>query len=219
VEGFIVMLSPTKTALRALPAVFAALLLAGCAAGTGPREITGLPPDPPATSDANYVIGPGDALGIFVFRSPELSVDLPVRPDGRISMPLIPDIQAAGRTPTQLARDIETRLRDFVREPNVTVMVRSFVGPTSRMVRVIGEAAEPIAIPFREGMTLLDVLIQSRGLTRFAAGNRAEVIRREPGQPPQAIPVRLNDLVRGGDITQDIPMRPGDTLVIPQSWF
>jgi polysaccharide export outer membrane protein len=132
---------------------------------------------------------------------------------------LVPDIQAAGRTPTELGADIQRRLSQFVRDPTVTVIVRSFVGPPARQIRVIGEAANPIAIPYREGLSLLDVLIAAQGLTRFAAGNRAEIIRREPGKTPEVIPVRLNDLLRGGDISQDMPMRPGDTLVIPQSWF
>jgi polysaccharide export outer membrane protein len=173
----------------------------------------------PEPAAPNYIIGPGDSLGIFVYRQPELSSDVPVRPDGRISLPLVPDIQAAGRTPTELAGAIQQQLREYVRDPTVTVIVRSFVGPPARQIRVIGEAANPIAIPYREGMTLLDVLIASQGLTRFAAGNRAEVIRREPGQAPQVIRVRLNDLLREGDISQDMAMRPGDTLVIPQSWF
>ncbi|WP_426955484.1 XrtA/PEP-CTERM system exopolysaccharide export protein [Muricoccus radiodurans] len=174
--------------------------------------------DGPAST--GYVIGPGDTLGVFVYRSPELSVELPVRPDGRISIPLVPDIEAAGRTPTQLADVIQERLRQYVREPNVTVMVKSFVGPSSRMVRVIGEAAQPLALPYRDGMTLLDVLIGARGLTRYAAGNRAEIVRRDAdGAPPRIIPVRLSALLRDGDVRQDIPMRPGDTLVIPQSWF
>lgn len=193
-----------------------AAALGACAAPPPPLSPADLAPPPAA---APYVIGPGDQLGVVVFRSPELSSDVPVRPDGRISLPLIPDIQAAGRTPTDLASDIERRMREFVREPNVSVIVRGFVGPSDRLVRVIGEAAEPIAIPYRDGMTLLDVLIASRGLTRFAAGNRAEVIRREPNGASRTIPVRLNALLRDGDVRQDIPMRPGDTLVIPQSWF
>ncbi|MFT8245507.1 XrtA/PEP-CTERM system exopolysaccharide export protein [Roseomonas sp. BN140053] len=192
--------------------------LTACTA-SAPRPSTPLAQEA-AAQDTHYVIGPGDALGIFVYRAPELSVDLPVRPDGRVSMPLVADIQAAGRTPTQLAEDIAERLREYVRDPNVTVMVRSFVGPPARLIRVIGEAAEPLALPYREGMTLLDVLISARGLTRYAAGNRAEVIRRNfDGSPPQVIPVRLSALLRDGDVSQDLPMRPGDTLVIPQSWF
>jgi polysaccharide export outer membrane protein len=190
--------------------------LSGCAAPTPPmsREAE------PSVVAPDYIIGPGDSLGIFVYRYPELSMDLPVRPDGRLSMPLIPDIVAAGRTPTQLASDIEVRLREYVREPNVSVMVRSFVGPASRQIRVIGEAAQPKAIPYREGMTVLDVLIEAGGLTRFAAGNRAEIVRRDPaGGASQSFRVRLADLLRGGDIAQDVPMRPGDTLIIPQGWF
>jgi len=202
-----------------LALLLAATFMTACGGG-GPRSAAP-PARDAATGDVSYVIGPGDALGIFVYRAPELSVDLPVRPDGRISMPLVPDIQAAGRTPTQLADDIRGRLREYVREPNVTVMVRSFVGPPSRLIRVIGEAAEPLSLPYRDGMTLLDVLISARGLTRYAAGNRAEIIRRGPDEaaPQQVIPVRLSALLRDGDVSQDLPMRPGDTLVIPQSWF
>jgi polysaccharide export outer membrane protein len=206
-----------------LPSAFTLLALVAAlgACAEAPRATPATTTFAQATEAAapTYVIGPGDGLGIFVYRQPDLSADVPVRPDGRISLPLVPDIVAAGRTPTELASDIERRLTEYVRDPTVTVMVRSFVGPPARQIRVIGEAANPLAIPYREGMTLLDVLISAQGLTRFAAGNRAEVIRREPGQPPQVIRVRLNDLLRNGDISQDMPMRPGDTLVIPQSWF
>jgi polysaccharide export outer membrane protein len=167
------------------------------------------------------VIGPGDTLDVYVHQSPDLTLSgLPVRPDGRISIPLVPDVEAAGRSPTALARDLQERLRRYVIDPNVTIIVRSFVGASGQQVRVIGEATQPRAIPYREGMTLLDVMIDARGLTRYAAGNRAEVIRRDsPDAPPQVIRVRLADLLRGGDMTQDIRMRPGDTLLIPQGWF
>jgi polysaccharide export outer membrane protein len=169
---------------------------------------------------ADYIIGPGDALSVFVYRAPELSMELPVRPDGRLSLPLVPDIEAAGKTPTRLAKDIEERLKEYVRDPAVTVMVRSFVGPANRQVRVIGEAAQPKAIPYREGMTVLDVLIEAGGLTRYAAGNRAEITRRDQASgAPRSFRVRLSDLLRGGDISQDVPMQPGDTLIIPQGWF
>jgi polysaccharide export outer membrane protein len=166
----------------------------------------------------DYVIGPGDSLSIFVFRAPELSIEVPVRPDGRISMPLVADIEASGRTPIQLSRDIENRLKEYVREPAVTVIVRSFIGPASRQVRIVGEAAQPRAIAFREGMTVLDALIEAGGLTRYASGNSARLIRRET-DPQQVIPLRLNDLLRAGDTSQDLALRPGDTLVIPQGWF
>lgn len=171
----------------------------------------------PSASD--YLIGPGDSLGIFVYRAPELSVDVPVRPDGRISLPLVPEVEASGRTPVQLARAIEERLRQYVREPNVTVFVKSFVGPTSTQVRVVGEAAQPRSIQYREGLTVLDVVIQTGGLTRYAAGNRAQIVRRAADGRPQTLRVRLSDLLRDGDISQDVAMQPGDTLVIPQGWF
>lgn len=169
----------------------------------------------------DYLLGPGDKLNVFVYRAPELSANgLPIRPDGRVSLPLVPDIEAAGITPSQLARQIEERLKKYVLEPNVTVMVQSFEGAPDRQIRVIGEAAQPMGMPYREGQTVLDVMISARGLTRYAAGNRAEIIRRgAPGQPAQTIPVRLSDLLRDGDMSQDIAMQPGDTLVIPQGWF
>jgi polysaccharide export outer membrane protein len=207
--------------INRLPTAFIALAAAailGACAGPSGTPLAALPATPPESA-TTYIIGPGDALGIFVYQHQDLTSEVPVRPDGRISLPLVPDLQAAGRTPTELGSDIQRRLSEFVRDPTVTVIVRSFVGPPARQIRVIGEAANPIAIPYREGMTLLDVLIASQGLTRFAAGNRAELIRREPGKTPEVIPVRLNDLLRNGDISQDMAMRPGDTLVIPQSWF
>lgn len=199
------------------PLALAAFLCAGC---SGSRTLVA--PAGPTGPAPDYVIGPGDSLSVVVYRAPELgSGGLPVRPDGRISLPLVPDIEAAGRTPTQLAQAIEERLRKYVREPNVSVLVSGFVGPSSQRVRVIGEATQPLAIPYREGMTVLDVMIEARGLTRFAAGNSAEIIRRSgPSEAPRSvIRVRLSDLLLDGDISQDVPMRPGDTLVIPQSWF
>lgn len=197
-----------------------ALLLSLLASACAPGRTTA--PDAPAAAAAgsNYVIGPGDSLQIFVYRAPELSVEVPVRPDGRISIPLVSDIDAVGRTPVELGRQVEQRLRQYVREPNVTVIVRSFVGPTSRQIRIVGEAATPRSIPYRDGLTVLDVIIEGGGLTRYAAGNRARILRRErEGDAQQMIPVRLSDLLRDGDASQDIPLQPGDTLVIPQGWF
>jgi len=176
---------------------------------------------PPAGLVASmpYLIGPGDQLSVFVYQSPQLSVpNLAVRPDGRISLPLIPDISAAGKTPTALAKDIEARLKDYVKEPNVSVIVSGFVGPLDRQIRVIGEATEPLAIPYRDKMTVLDVMIQTKGLTRYAAGN-SSVIVRQVGGTRQTLKVRLSDLLRDGDIDQNVAMLPGDTLIIPQSWF
>ncbi|MEO8715424.1 MAG: XrtA/PEP-CTERM system exopolysaccharide export protein [Acetobacteraceae bacterium] len=167
-----------------------------------------------------YVIGSGDTLSIFVYHAPELSEPgVPVRPDGRISVPLIQDIQASGLTAAELSHQIEERLRKYVRDPNVTVIVRNFVGPLNRQIKVIGEATEPEAIPYRDNMTLLDVMIATKGLTKFAAGNRAIVVRRTgPGQE-KILHVRLGDLIKDGDISQNIAMQPGDTIIIPQTYF
>ncbi len=191
-------------------------LLAGCHGS--PAASVNMPPAGPVASTP-YLIGPGDQLSVFVYQSPQLSVpNLAVRPDGRISLPLIPDIAAAGKTPTVLAKDIEGRLKEYVKEPNVSVIVSGFVGPLDRQIRVIGEATEPLAIPYRDKMTVLDVMIQTKGLTRYAAGN-SSVIVRQVGGTRQTLKVRLSDLLRDGDIDQNVAMLPGDTLIIPQSWF
>jgi polysaccharide biosynthesis/export protein len=189
--------------------------LAACATPAAPPPVT------QAGAPSEYVLGAGDTLTVFVYQHPDLSAsELPIRPDGRLSLPLVPDIEAAGQTPSSLARAIEQRLAVYVREPNVTIMVRGFQGPPNRLIRVIGEAAQPMATPYREGMTLLDVMITARGLTRYAAGNRASIVRRTgPDGEAVSIPVRLSDLLRDGDISQDVAMRPGDTLIIPQGWF
>lgn len=203
--------------LKTLRVVALLLPLAAAACQTPPADpVVTTTAAPQAAPD--YVIGPGDALSVFVFRSPELSMEVPVRPDGRISLPLVEDIEAAGRTPVQLSRQIEERLKEFVREPSVTVIVRGFVGPANRQVRIVGEAAQPRAIAFREGMTVLDALIEAGGLTRYAAGNSARLIRRE-NATQETYSLRLNDLLRTGDAAQDIALRPGDTIVIPQGWF
>ena len=167
-----------------------------------------------------YVIGAGDQLSIFVYRNPDLSEPgVAVRPDGRISTPLIEDIVAAGKKPKELARELEQRLAKFIQDPNVTVIVRGFVGPPDRQVRVIGEATDPIAIPYRDHMTLLDVMIATKGLTKYASGNRAVIVRVDPDGKRRSINVKLSDLIKDGDISQNIEMQPGDTLIIPQSWF
>lgn len=179
------------------------------------------PSPAPGKTDASgqYIIGPGDVLSIFVYEAPPLSVnELPVRPDGRISVPLVPDVMAAGKTPSELGADISEKLKKFVNNPNVTVMVRNFQGPADRLIRVIGEATDPQAIPFRENMSLLDVMIATKGLTKFAAGNRAVIVRRD-GATEKRIKVRLSDLIKDGDTSQNVMMQPGDTLIIPQSFF
>jgi polysaccharide export outer membrane protein len=188
-------------------------------AASSPRKTSDGKPGDTAPID-QYVIGSGDSLSVFVYRNADLSEPaVSVRPDGRISVPLIEDIMAAGKTPTQLARDIEVGLKKYIQDPNVTVIIRSFVGPFDRQIRVIGEATDPAAIPYREHMTLLDVMIATKGLTKYAAGNRAEIIRRGADGKPTPIKVRLNDLIKDGDISQNIEMQPGDTLIIPQTWF
>jgi polysaccharide biosynthesis/export protein len=165
-----------------------------------------------------YRIGPGDTLKVFVWGNPGLSDEVPVRPDGRVSIPLLEDVDAAGKTPSELAREIEQQLSAFVADPLVTVMVTEFVGPFSEQVRVVGEALEPRAIPYRDDMTMLDVMIEVGGLTEFAAGNRSTLVRIADGNEQQ-YRVRLDDLVRDGDISANVAMRPGDVVIIPETFF
>jgi polysaccharide export outer membrane protein len=172
-----------------------------------------------ARPSQEYVIGSGDVLSVFVYHAPELSEpEVPVRPDGRISVPLIQDITASGKTAGALSHEIEAHFKKYIHDPNVTVIVRSFVGPLERQIKVIGEATEPEAIPYRDRMTLLDVMIATKGLTKFAAGNRAVIVRRT-GSGEKVLHVRLADLIKDGDISQSVAMQPGDTLIIPQTWF
>jgi polysaccharide export outer membrane protein len=192
--------------------VAAALLLSACAS-----RISLTPPDEPPPQLA-YLIGAGDNININVWRNPEVSVSVPVRPDGKITTPLVEDLQAAGKTSTELARDIEKALEKYIQQPMVTVIVTSFVGPYSQQIRVIGQAARPQALAYRQGMSLMDVLIAVGGITDFAAGNKANIIRTVDGAR-RAVPVRLHDLVRKGDISANVAMLPGDVLVIPEGWF
>lgn len=192
----------------------AAVVLAVTACGT-----SSYPPAPvsAATPQYRYLIGPLDTVNIIVWRNPELSLAVPVRPDGRISTPLVEDLMALGRNPTDLARDIEKALGKYIRDPVVTVVVTAFQGPSSEQIRIIGEAARPQAIPYRQNMTLLDVMIQVGGLTDFADGNRAVLVRGKEGGKQYS--VRLKDLVKRGDISANVDVKPGDVLIIPQSWF
>jgi polysaccharide biosynthesis/export protein len=173
---------------------------------------------PMSTPGPEYLIGPGDNLQIFVWRNPELTSTVPVRPDGRISVPLVEDMPAIGKTPTMLARDIEQVLKQYVQEPIVNVIVTGFVGPFGQQIRVVGEAAKPQAVSFRANMSLLDIMIDVGGLTRFAAGNRAVIVRRIDGKD-QEQRVRLDDLIKDGDVSANVKMLPGDILIIPQSYF
>jgi polysaccharide export outer membrane protein len=190
------------------------LAVAGC--GGSPE----LPPAPPASSlpSAEYRIGPGDSLNIFVWRNPELTVSVPVRPDGRVSIPLVEDVVAIGKTPTALAREYEQRLAKYIREPLVTVIVTNFVGPIPDQIRIIGEAAQPRSLPYRADMTVLDAMIAVGGLTRYAAGNDSVIIRTANGQQT-TYAVHLSSLIRDGDVLSNVALQPGDILIIPQRLF
>ena len=203
----------TRRLLAALLACAAAAFSAGCATQSK------YPPAPAqaAVDDYTYLIGAGDLLNIIVWRNPELSMSVPVRPDGKLAAPLVEEIVAQGKTSTQLARDVEKQLGKYVRDPVVTVLVTSFVGPYSEQIRVIGEAARPQFLNYKKNMTLLDVMIAVGGLTDFAAGNNATILRTGDGGKQYA--VRLKDLVKRGDVSANVEMRPGDILVIPQSLF
>lgn len=191
------------------------LALSACSGMTGNK----LPPAPvsASTQDYSYIVGPGDGINIIVWRNPELSMTVPVRPDGKISTPLIDELVAQGKNSVEIARDIEKQLSKYVRDPVVTVIVTGFVGPYNQQIRVVGEAAKPQFLPYKQQMTLLDVMIAVGGLTDFAAGNDATILRSSEGNKQYS--VRLKDLIKRGDISANVEMRPGDILIIPQSFF
>ncbi|MFC3104868.1 XrtA/PEP-CTERM system exopolysaccharide export protein [Salinisphaera aquimarina] len=168
--------------------------------------------------DSSYRIGPGDGLRIYVRDNPDLSLSVPVRPDGDISIPLVERMPAAGKTPVELARDLESSLSQYVRDPLVTVIVTSFVGTYSDQVRILGEAARPQSIPYSKGMSVLDVMIKVGGLTRFAAGNRAKLVRTADDGTQKTYGLRLQDLL-DGQISRNRPLQPGDVIIIPQTYF
>jgi len=174
--------------------------------------------DAEGTQSAEYLIGPGDTLQVFVWGQPDLSVTVPVRPDGRVTTPLIKDIQAVGKTPTQLSDEMEKILSEFIRNPEVNVIVQGFVGTFGNQIRVLGQASRPRAVPYRDKMTLLDVMVEVGGLTRFAAGNRARVVRMVDGESRE-IRVRLDDLLNRGKIKENMVMAPGDVVIIPEAIF
>lgn len=194
--------------------LIAVLVVAGC------HNAPPLPPAPPASAlpSNEYIIGPGDKLTIFVWRNPELSISVDVRPDGRLSIPLVEDVVAIGKTPTQLARELEQRLSKYIKEPVVTVIAQGFVGPFSEQVRVIGEAAEPRALPYRTDMTVLDAMIEVGGLTRYAAGNDSVIVRTANGKQ-FTYAVHLDSLIRDGDVSSNVALQPGDILIIPERLF
>lgn len=203
--------------LRARSGILVGGLIGSLAAGG--CATNNYPPAPvkAADPDYNYVIGPGDNVSIQVWRNPEISMSVPVRPDGKITSPLIEDLPAMGKDSTTLARDIEKALEKYIREPIVQVIVTGFVGPYSEQIRVVGEAAKPQALPYKQKMTLLDLMIVVGGITDFADGNGATILRTSEGNKQYS--VRLKDLLRNGDVSANVDMRPGDILVIPQSWF
>ena len=196
---------------RILVAMLAALILAGCASSNPPAPVKAAQPD------YKYIIGPGDTLSIVVWRNPELSTAVPVRPDGRITTPLVEDMVAQGKNPSELAREIETALKKYLQDPVVTVVVQNFGGGNSEQVRVLGQAVKPATLPYRQNMTLLDVMISVGGLTDFAAGNRAVLIR--AAENNKAYNVRLADLIKRGDVGANVQVLPGDVIIIPESWF
>lgn len=194
-------------------AIACLLLLGACTSAPVAPSAAALAPVNP-----DYLIGPGDAVNVIVWRNPEVSMSVPVRPDGKITTPLVEDLPAAGKTSTQLARDIEGALAKFIQQPVVTVVVTNFVGTFSEQIRVIGQAANPQALPYRRDMSLMDVLIAVGGVTEFAAGNKASIVRTVDGKQ-EKLNVRLDDLIKDGDLSANMMMRPGDILVIPESYF
>lgn len=172
------------------------------------------------TLPASYIIGPLDSLQIFVWKNPDLTTTVSVRPDGRITTPLITDLPAAGKTPAQLAVDIKAKLAEFVENPNVEVIVNSFSGPFSQQVRVLGEASKPAAIPYRANMTLLDVMIAVGGLTQYAAGNRATLVRTDRASGRQSqYALKIGRLIKDGRAEYNVAIQPGDVIIVPQSLF
>ncbi len=189
----------------------AVLALTGCTTSSPP------PPIGPIV-DSEYLIGPGDTLQVFVWHNQDLTMTAPVRPDGKISLPLVNDVVAAGKTPTALAADVQEQLKKFVNDPVVTVIVSSFVGPFSQQIRVVGQAQKPQSISYRSGMTVLDAMIAVGGLTQFASGNRAKLVRTVNGKET-AYQLRLSDLLQDGDIRANSALQPGDMIIIPQTYF
>jgi polysaccharide export outer membrane protein len=208
---------PWQRSVRALAHLLAAVLTVAAAACTEHPELStmvvGERNDAPA-----YRIGPGDSLSIFVWRNPDLSTSVSVRPDGRVSVPLIEDLQAADKTPTELSRDIEKELGVFIQNPLVTVIVSGFVGTFDQSVRVVGQASQPRSIPYRANMSMLDVMIAVGGLTQFADGNSASLVRVVDGQQRQ-YRVRLDDLIKDGEISANVAVLPGDILIVPETLF
>lgn len=195
------------------------IFLSGCSSKTGvlPKATT-YPSITTSAEEYQYLIGPGDSVTIFVWRNPDISGSFIVRPDGKVTTSLVEDVPVSGKTPTMLAREIEEKLSKYINNPRVTVSVNNFQGPLSEQVRVIGEAANPQAINYVEKMTLLDLMIAVGGLTEFASGNSAKLVRIVNGVQ-NTYTVKIDDLIREGDISQNIDILPGDIIIIPEAWF
>jgi len=200
--------------LRASLLMALASLLVACASEPATKSV----PVPVQAEQSEYRIGPGDTLQVFVWNHPELTVTVPVRPDGMISTPLIAGVPAEGKSATELAKDMETALAEYVRNPTVSIMITGFVGAYADQIRVVGQASKPQSLNYRANMTLLDVMIAVGGLAEYASGNKAVLVRTENGQQTRTT-VRLRDLLDKGDISANLPMRPGDVLIIPESRF
>ena len=193
-------------------------LLTGCSGTSSLPQATTRPSLTTDVNDYKYLIGPGDNVSIFVWRNPEISGQFIVRPDGKVTTSLVEDIDVAGKTPTDLARQIEEQLSTYINNPRVTVSVNNFTGPLSEQVRVIGEATNPSAVNYTEHMTLLDLMIAVGGLTEFADGNNAKLVRVVDGKQT-TYEVNIDDLIRDGDIAENVDMLPGDIVIIPEAWF
>lgn len=202
-----------RSFILALAVTAQAVLLSACSSRAQAPTMVEVPEEPPM-----YQIGAGDTLTMFVWRNADLSTSVTVRPDGRISVPLIEDLYVEGKTPSQLSREIETKLAEYVQNPLVTVTVGGFVGTYPQQVRVVGQATQPMAIPYRANMTVLDAMIQAGGLTQFADGNKTTLVRVQDGAQKE-YRVYLDDLLKDGDISANLPLLPGDILIVPETFF
>jgi len=206
-------------ALKLITLLLIAQFVSACSSANKPLPEATLHPSNTVDIDSyRYLIGAGDSLNIFVWRNPEVSGSFAVRPDGMITTSLVEDIPVTGKTPTELARSIEKILATYIRDPIVTVTVGGFVGPFSEQIRIIGEASNPQAISYKQHMTLLDVMIQVGGITEYADGNGAVIIRIENGKQ-QEYSIKIDQLIKDGEISANVDMLPGDIIIIPEAWF
>jgi len=202
---------------RGIVAALALLALGACSSlPEAPQQVSAVEVVDPAHE---YRITPGDELSVFVWQDRDLSLRVKVRPDGRISMPLLEDVEASGKTPSELGRDVEQRLSAFMQRPRVTIIVADFESPADRQIRIVGEATKPQSLPYRTGMTVLDAVIAVGGLTAYADGNRAYLVRRDAQGRNTRYRVRIGDLLREGDLSANVPLLPGDVLIVPETLF